>query len=165
MLLTLVMKSMVSVIVAVSATAMVACSGEAVGDGKGTLRGGLLGDATNGQGSPGAAQGTRTGDPSAPTAPTGGTTNSGPAPSTPTTGKACYASGSSGCDACVNAKCCGAINACAANAQCAALYDCLSMCTDGSCESYCAQQYPSGVSLYQSASQCVRTTCGGSCAG
>lgn len=144
-----------------------ACTTEAVGDGQTGQGKGLLDGLVGNDG-----QGSTQGGASKPTTPTGSngggtTTSSGGAATTPATGKACYSSGYAACDSCVNAKCCTAIDACVNNSACASIVQCTrnNLCDDVTCENYCIQQYPGGASAYRAGSQCITSSCNGSCSG
>lgn len=85
-------------------------------------------------------------------------------PSSPPSGSACgFASGDATCDTCLDTSCCGAANACLADADCTALLDCAEPCADDACFSACEAAHPTGATKLGALSTCATTTCGSAC--
>jgi hypothetical protein len=79
--------------------------------------------------------------------------------------------GASACNSCVMSAstgagaCASAANACTANADCSALKTCLEACTDSTCSQNCANAHMTGLTIYNSWSNCIcQTGCTTECA-
>ncbi len=88
---------------------------------------------------------------------------------TPTNhGDLCESSADSdACDRCSNSNCCAEISACATDATCASLSDCLNECgeDDSSCQQACLSgASPSTYSAFSAMVTCFATECGAQCA-
>lgn len=85
-----------------------------------------------------------------------------PPPSSGGSGGACggvVSSGSPTCDACLDATCCGDVNACVSDADCRDFMSCLDSCSDATCETACQTAHPTGAVELTSLSTCVTTSC------
>jgi hypothetical protein len=83
--------------------------------------------------------------------------------STPDPTKSCV-DGSDACGACLNASCCGPIEACQNDSGCEAIVDCAYACgTDQTCIDDCRSSSPDGASLFDQFTSCVQNKCNGKC--
>jgi hypothetical protein len=73
-------------------------------------------------------------------------------------------SGSTACDACINAKCCAESLACRGNASCVGLESCDANCAaNATCRDLCYETHAAGAQTLQSLDTCVATACGAVC--
>lgn len=86
----------------------------------------------------------------------------GPPPPTSACG---FGSGDVTCDTCLDTSCCGDANACLGDADCTALIDCVSRCSDAACESACEAAHPAGTTKLTTLATCANVTCGAACGG
>jgi hypothetical protein len=69
------------------------------------------------------------------------------------------------CEKCLYTKCDTAMNGCAANAECVALFDCWKTCNPGdmTCIQTCEGQHPNGVSDATKVVTCEKVSCPSAC--
>lgn len=82
--------------------------------------------------------------------------------------------GDTACDNCATTNCCDKVNACADNAECAALDTCLGACLDvdggndaggalGDCQNACYGVHPTGKDPFDAVTSCIQSSCSSTC--
>lgn len=81
--------------------------------------------------------------------------------------------GDTACDNCATTNCCEKVNACADNAECAALDTCLGACLDvdgggdagaiTDCENACYGVHPTGKDAFDAVTSCIQSSCSSTC--
>jgi hypothetical protein len=64
---------------------------------------------------------------------------------------------------CIKGMCCNETNACANDASCVALLNCIAGCADATCAQNCSSQNPNGLTALQPLLTCTQTKCGTQC--
>jgi hypothetical protein len=127
----------------------------------GASSGGSSGASSSGGSSGASSSGASSGGSSG--ASSSGASSSG-ASSSGSTGNACISNPTTTCDQCLNQSCCPLIEACAHNADCAALVTCVSKCgSDQTCAQDCLDQYANGQPGLKDIVSCARQSCPGKC--
>jgi hypothetical protein len=68
------------------------------------------------------------------------------------------------CTTCAKNSCCAELRACAADAECVALINCIGNCMgDMTCGQMCLQQHPNGIATLQPFAQCLQDNCSADC--